>query len=222
MQTLKFEARPGTLDEVVIVEVLRRNAYLLPERFSKTDVILDIGAHIGAFAFLCLARGAGHVWCYEPDHDNFQLLETNTAPFLGCHRHRKAVWRSDRKEAVTYSGYTPVMTACGSCLPGVEVDKQNQHLPVDTISLDEILQEAGQVRLLKIDAEGAEFPVLSTCTRLAQVQEICGEVHEIGMEMDIPISCTMQGLGDFLYDQGFKDVLTSAMQGSTMMFWAKR
>ena len=37
-----------------------------------------------------------------------------------------------------------------------------------------------QVRLLKLDCEGAEWPILLTSQRLHLIDEICGEFHEIG------------------------------------------
>jgi hypothetical protein len=49
---------------------------------------------------------------------------------------------------------------------------------VATIALDAVLTELPRVRLLKIDAEGAEYPILLTSTRLSQVDTIIGEYHE--------------------------------------------
>jgi hypothetical protein len=37
-----------------------------------------------------------------------------------------------------------------------------------------------RVRLLKLDCEGAEWPILLTSQRLGLIDEICGEFHEIG------------------------------------------
>ncbi len=42
---------------------------------------------------------------------------------------------------------------------------------------DEILGQLGDVRLVKMDCEGSEFPLLYTSQRLAQVQEFVGEWH---------------------------------------------
>jgi hypothetical protein len=39
-----------------------------------------------------------------------------------------------------------------------------------------------RVRLLKLDCEGAEWPILLTSQRLHLIDEICGEFHEIGGE----------------------------------------
>jgi len=50
---------------------------------------------------------------------------------------------------------------------------------VDTIGIDNILEELETIRLLKIDTEGAEYPILFNSKLLNKVQEICGEIHDI-------------------------------------------
>jgi len=46
------------------------------------------------------------------------------------------------------------------------------------MGLDVVLEKLGEVQLLIIDVEGAEFPVLRTSRRLRQVAMIVGEFHE--------------------------------------------
>jgi hypothetical protein len=53
---------------------------------------------------------------------------------------------------------------------------------VPAISLDQILRQFARVKLLKLDCEGSEFPILFTSRELHRVEEIVGEVHEIGQE----------------------------------------
>jgi hypothetical protein len=70
----------------------------LPERFSPDDIIIDIGAHIGAFAYACLQRGAGRVIAFEPEPENYalprlSLLTPENGDFCGRAR-RKSRRRS--------------------------------------------------------------------------------------------------------------------------------
>jgi hypothetical protein len=56
---------------------------------------------------------------------------------------------------------------------------------VTKIAFDEIVDLVTnhgekRVRLLKLDCEGAEWPILLTSQRLGLIDEICGEFHEIG------------------------------------------
>jgi hypothetical protein len=53
----------------------------------------------------------------------------------------------------------------------------SSHL-VNTVGLDRVLSRLGPVRVLKLDVEGAEFPILLTAERLDLVDTIVGEYHE--------------------------------------------
>lgn len=47
---LHLALRPDTWDTEIVRSVWLRNEYRLPPKFAKDDVIVDIGAHVGAFA----------------------------------------------------------------------------------------------------------------------------------------------------------------------------
>lgn len=215
--TINFEHRPDTQDRECFQDVMAKNCYRLPESFAKTDRIIDGGAHIGSFTVACLARGAGHVWSYEPDPSNFGLLNTNTFGMIGRHLKNAALWRNDKAEPVRFSGYPGWATACGTILPGCTVDGQNSEIPVSAVSLDDAILEATergkyQLRLLKLDIEGAEFVTLGTSKCLHLVDEIVGEIHEIE---PLPLLCKIQrfseytrnALAEYLNDQGFNVAL---------------
>lgn len=231
---LQFKCRPGTQDEMCVKEVLVCNSYDLPTYFTSQDVIIDVGANIGTFTFACLCRGAGTVWAYEPDEENFKLLQENVGTWLGVRLSKSAVWRNDEPAGfLPFSGYTPTHTACGTCIPGATVDGQNQEIKVPSISLDQAIRQAGDVRLLKIDAEGAEFPALYTSKCLDQVQEIVGECHEIDYYPKIVegfTEYTMEELGNYLADMGYnvsceagKSVINHlGAKQMNYLFWAKR
>ncbi|HXO68865.1 MAG TPA: hypothetical protein VN838_07875, partial [Bradyrhizobium sp.] len=103
---------------------------------------------------------------------------------------RGAAWRSDQNtDELYFDGYHPfpdsfigmqgiLNTGNGSVIWG-------SGEPVVKIAFDEIVDRvtnhgAHRVRLLKLDCEGAEWPILLTSQRLGLVDEICGEFHEIG------------------------------------------
>ena len=79
-----------------------------------------------------------------------------------------------------------------STVSGLSVVKSTWHAAqcecaasADKVAFDGIVDRVtnnGQhrVRLLKLDCEGAEWPVLLTSQRLGLIDEICGEFHEIG------------------------------------------
>lgn len=79
--------RPGkrepSSDQQAIAEVLVSCCYR--NKRAGFDVLpgekwLDLGANIGAFAVYAHLRGASEITCFEPDPENFKILELN-APF---------------------------------------------------------------------------------------------------------------------------------------------
>lgn len=185
--------RGGTLDEAIFHQVVRVNEYRLPDRFESRDIIIDIGSHIGAFAQAVLSRGCGSLYCIEPDRSNFEIAAANLKPYLdrGCVQLvRGAAWRSDHNaDQLYFDGYHPfpksfmgmqgvINTGNGSVIWG-------SGEPVAKVAFDDIVDlvtrhGADEVRLLKLDCEGAEWPILLTSRRLHLIREICGEFHELG------------------------------------------
>ena len=185
--------RPGTLDRMVFNGVVLHDEYRLPARFAPADIVIDVGAHIGSFAYAVVQRGGEHVCSIEPDAANCALAARHLDPYIRSGRvqlRQEAVWRSDpNDDALRFDGYHPfprsftgmegiVNTGNGSVVFGAGE-------PVAKVSLDDLidsLTEHGQraVRLLKLDCEGAEWPILLTSRRLHLIDEIVGEFHEIG------------------------------------------
>jgi FkbM family methyltransferase len=187
------EFRNGTLDRAIFNGVVGRNEYRLPDRFAPRDIVIDIGAHIGTFAQAVLSRGCENVTCIEPDRSNFEIAADYLRPQIEkghVELVRGAAWRSDRNtDELRFDGYHPfpksftgmegiINTGNGSVIWG-------RGEPVAKLAFDEIVDRATnygehRVRLLKLDCEGAEWPILLTSQRLGLIDEICGEFHEIG------------------------------------------
>lgn len=183
--------RAGTQDEQAYRQVVLENEYRLPLRFKPDDQVVDVGAQIGCFAVACLERGAGHVWAFEPDPDSFKLLLHNLQRFDSSRwtARQAAVWRSDQPSArLRMIQPSPALTAMTHVRgvvggPGREAIAPGE-FEVDTVPLQAVLAKATQdgqctVRLLKLDCEGSEFPLLFT-TPLTGVQEVCLETHRVG------------------------------------------
>jgi FkbM family methyltransferase len=193
--TEAWRFRPGTLDRAIFNGVVVFNEYRLPLRFAPGDIVIDVGAHIGSFAQAVLSRGCEKVYCIEADRSNVELAAVNLKPYIGLGYVRLvggAAWRSDpNTDELYFDGYHPfpksytgmegiLNTGNGSVIwPGGE--------PVTKIAFDEIVdlmtnRGEKRIRLLKLDCEGAEWPILLTSQRLELIDEICGEFHEIGGE----------------------------------------
>ena len=221
-------------DRDMVLSVVQNNRYRLPSNFSPDDVILDIGAHVGSFSYACLMRGAGKVYSFEPDQENIRICAANLKRFKQRSvLHRSAVWRSDTNDTqLKYTG--PVKTLKGLNYGGGNVLFENGlQIPVKCESLDSILSNLRHVRLLKLDCESSEWPILFTSRLLECVDEIIGEYHEIGgkhNQASIPpraslagfISYTAVDLASFLSRHGFCVEIESGANSNIGAFFAKR
>jgi FkbM family methyltransferase len=163
-----FTFRPDSQDFVEVAHVMLGNEYRLPERFGPDDVVIDVGANIGSFAVAALARGAGKVVAVEPSAANYDLLVHNFERYWDrANVLHVAVW-APGVASVPFEeqGWHTSMGRVGGSGPAVR-----------TITLDRLIELYGPVRFLKLDCEGAEWPILHTAERLGQVREIAAEVH---------------------------------------------
>jgi len=210
--------REFTNDVDAFAEVYWQNEYRLPDQIGPDDVILDIGAHIGCFALACVKRGAKRVVCYEPEASNFALLARNTAPYLQyVEIHNAAVWRSDRVEQtrIVYGGKGRT-TDCQIFSDYGDI--------VHSVQFDTILKNLGKVRLCKLDCEGSEYPILYTSKELARVREFAGESHEHLKYVGCPQECSINGIVNFLNNNGFEAEGVRNPRGGGAVYWffAKR
>lgn len=167
-----FSFRKHTSDENVFREVYQKNEYRLPETFEPSDRILDIGCHIGSFAAACHARGSRSITAFEPDLDNAALAKQNLKNLPGVKVIAKAVLH--RRLRVELNPYPRVKV--GENTGGGDVVISPDGVLV-SVEIDGLLRRLGSVRLMKLDCEGSEWPILFYSRELWRVQEICGEFH---------------------------------------------
>lgn len=208
-----FFGRAGTDDEQIFKSVVDENEYDLPGKFSLEDVVVDIGAHIGSFSYAVAARGAGKVYAYEAHPDNAAIARKNLARFgdrAACQN--VAVWRSDVSGKILFND--PLKGRSDPNTGGLAVVYNTQGLPIECIGLDEILREASaeftkSVRLLKIDVEGAEYPILFSSKQLDTAEEICGEYHNVERHI-MPDHAKVQGMPENFTGEGLRDFFEAA------------
>jgi 16S rRNA A1518/A1519 N6-dimethyltransferase RsmA/KsgA/DIM1 with predicted DNA glycosylase/AP lyase activity len=103
--------RPGTVDRMIYNGVVGHNEYQLPARFTPSDVVIDVGAHIGSFAHAVVQRGCRQVRCFEPDDDNCRSAAAHLRNYIDAgwvRLSRTAVWRSDANDdQLRFDGYQP-------------------------------------------------------------------------------------------------------------------
>jgi len=191
-----WQPRPGTTDAQIIDHVYTRNCYGLPDDM-RDYVVIDVGAHVGAFTIACLDRGA-RVLAFEPDLGNYRLLLEavckhehgieNSALFLQAviGSLSSGVWMTD-----SY----PVMS--GLANTGGKNIFNREALPEDVIStpfmsvrvlfaetLNLQLDRWGYTSnnyklLLKLDCEGSEHQIIEALAREnIRPDHIIGEAHD--------------------------------------------
>ena len=249
----EWQFRRDTLDRAIFNHVVAFNEYELPASFLPGDVVVDVGAHIGSFAYAVVSRGCENVYCIEPDRGNVLLAAKTLKPYIEKGHVRLtcgAAWRSDPNDdelyfdgyhffPKSYTGMEGILnTGNGSVMWGTGE-------PVRKVAFDDIVDlvtEHGEkrIRLLKLDCEGAEWPILRTSRKLQRIDEICGEFHEIGglfleISEDRPVkepvfrpehaaACTIDQLVRFLGDAGFAVTYrrhrrpTGALEGLGLFF----
>src|SRR5262245_12566984 len=192
-----WSVRLASMDLMVTAEVLHGNCYGLPESFGRDDVIIDVGANIGAFAAACLARGAGRVLCIEPHPANLEMIYRNLSHF------EKDSWKVQDR-ALWKEGEDTVLLSsegCGTAMFTVLQPGQEGGIQVGTCTLDEILPDF-PFRLLKLDCEGGEWPGIYESERLANAREIVAELH-----LSIPVpgyECTVSAALERVRSLGFR------------------
>lgn len=152
-------------DKVIVDEV--RGVYRdLPIRSS--DVVLDLGAHIGATSLLALRKGARRVVAVEADPGNISLLRRN----IGTRA--TVLWGAVTDEGGLASFY--VRTDGRSYLGSVLADPDRRPMDVPAIPLDGLLAKY-RPTVVKCDIEFGEYglPALRSLPRHVRVLAL--EVH---------------------------------------------
>lgn len=187
----------NTWDNTIFTSCFIENEYEIGE-LKEDDIVIDLGTHIGSFSRICYSKGSRKIYGYEVDKTNFDVYQQNAKE--GMTSYNKAVWRSDidvttlkfDTNIVDYN--TGMGTIFGS--DGIEVE---------CVKLDDVLAEFESVRLVKIDVEGSEYPILYTSKQLHKVKEIVGEFHEDRCyDIYNDYRPDRRGLTVFLEDQGFE------------------
>jgi FkbM family methyltransferase len=201
-----FNFRPRTVDEGIYTSIVDDNKYHLPRTLDAEDVCVDIGAHIGAFSYACLERGAGRVIAIEPDHVNATLMRQHLLTFKA----RKEIYQAAVGRSDDQAGFRLMYTRCPKAWnTGGGHCREDTGIPTIAIRLDDILEDAGKTRILKLDCEGAEYAILYTSKKLHTVESICMEYHRTNPDTIVSSLVVedghynVQGLVDFLKEQGF-------------------
>ena len=230
-----FDLTQFEADNILVPVALEDEYRIAGQRFRATDVVIDIGAHVGVFSYLCYLKGSREIYSFESSQHNFDRLTRHLGGISEIHCERAIVWRSDEAGGRTLrlSTFSADNTGSSSVLGGGQaIDFAAQRIVpgpaadcATALPLDAILDRFERVKLLKVDCEGSEFPILLTSARLSKVERIVGELHECSEQVlaDLPPESRVAGydrycaldLADWLQSLGF----TVHLRNTTESIW---
>lgn len=165
---LTLWTRPALLDETVIDEVITRDTYRLGDTDLHGATVVDCGAHIGVFSTACAQAGAVRVISIEPQPENLELLRLNAAN-----------WPQIEIRPVALGATRGTAAIAGESGGSHHEPGHPDAIPVERVTLAEILDQLPPVAVLKLDMEGSEIDTLLACShdQLARCTRIVLETH---------------------------------------------
>lgn len=148
-------------DITVATETFIHDEYATLKPYFKNAVVLDVGAYIGDSSIKFILAGAKQVYAYEPHHELYNLalknIELNN---LGVKIMLNNLGVSNKQANIkikedSYLGASGVF--------GSSNYQKCKDVEVSLLSLGSIIREKGDIDVMKMDCEGAEFKAILSC-----------------------------------------------------------
>lgn len=176
---LNFCYPDGEYLDDFIADVLEGKEYpLLYPGFANVEVVVDIGAHVGASLRYLMGQFPGaKFFGYEPNPSAFKLLERNVSvvPRIKVHVQNLALGSADGELDLYFGQYSSMQA---SLLPNEENVHESVRVKIKEASGEIGSSSGGIVDVLKLDTEGMELPILlSFGEKLKPIKYILLEYH---------------------------------------------
>lgn len=160
------------------------------DELSEDVVVADVGAFRGLYSLVASDR-AKKIDAFEPNPENFQVMEKNCGALSSVNLVRKAVWKNSGSLALDKSDDTSVV-----------VEEENGE--IDAISLDDYYKGKEDLPdVIKIDIEGAEKKALSGAREIISENSPVIFLEEHSENQINKFKDTRQELHDFFADLNY-------------------
>ena len=159
--------------------------HVAQSHITNGDTVFDVGAHIGRhtihFSHLCGDNGT--VYAFEPDRDNYGILQNNISrnKIINCETLPIAL--SDKQNNTTLH-LNPNSSEGHSIIAKGHTWSSDKHeqIKVECQTLDAVCttNDIEKIKLLKIDVEGAHFLVLHGATIMLSQRKVDLIICEAG------------------------------------------
>ena len=161
----------------------------------RGQTCIDVGANVGEFTKK-MATVAGKVIAFEPDPDAFAVLKASTAEFDNVELNETAAGTADRVVKLYRGTVHPTPVNKKEAIPGIhsvsdastmfkslQLGDPSNYAEVQEIDLIGFMRDLNtDIGLIKIDAEGAEVPILEELLKdkalLGRIRYVFVETHE--------------------------------------------
>lgn len=222
---LKLSLLPRCGESFTFYENIIENNYLKNGIGLKPgSTVVDIGAHVGAFAVLAgsIIGAHGRVIAFEPVAKTFERLKENVAlnGLANVDCHRAAI--DSREGTITLQVPRKSVFASAHVVKRIGDDGPNETVPCHT--LDRVIKDfqIDRINLLKVDCEGSEHGIFDTLSAdaAARIDQIAMDVHPVGGVSTDRLYERLATLG-FMVRRGAVWVAFKAIPVLTLEIWTR-
>ena len=206
----------GDAPVFLFFEIFANGCYRRQLRLPPRGTVVDIGANIGAFTIDCAFRYPDvRIEAYEPNPEAFHVLQTNVIA-NGLSARVRLYNEAVGSTPGTMRLWTGEGNVAATAYPS-STDAQGLSIAVPLTDLATVIQRAGRVSVLKIDAEGAEADILEAGgAALNDVEQIVAEYHEAR------VPGVLRRVEGVLRDRGFLPVVSRNRRCGPLVYAARR
>lgn len=140
-----------------------------------SGVVIDAGANVGFFTYLCNYKGSKKIYCIEPDPYPFYYLNKNFKNQSNVVLINKAM--TEKNEILSFA--LDLDGSVGSSAKKHTKADNSFVIKKETITIKDILKIEEELNLVKLDIEGSEFEVIEDLTsdEFSKINQFFIEFH---------------------------------------------